>query len=100
MGAQACFPARWPGNFPEHHVCAMSGKKWCEWVLPGRNGFAWVGRGAGSRAERKTTEKEAQMVVLHLFCDACQGEIKTESWQGWSRWSERVMGVNGGKERG
>ena len=41
--------------------------------------------GVGTRAERKTTEKEAQIVVLYLFCDVCRWQNKTGSWQGSSR---------------
>ena len=37
-------------------------------------GFRWVNRDAGARAQGKTTEKEAKIVVSGLFCDACQAK--------------------------
>jgi len=41
-------------------------------------GFRWVKRDAGARAQGKTTEKEAKIVVSCLFCDACQTKKKQE----------------------
>ena len=50
-------------------------------------GFRWVKWDAGARAQGKTIEKEAQIFVSYLFCDACQGKKKQE------------LGRDGGIER-
>ena len=68
MVVQGIFSALWPGKFPRTSCCAMTGEKWCGWVLAGINGFIWVGRGAGARTERKTTEKESLAVGKDMFC--------------------------------
>ena len=47
-------------------------------MLAGKNGLAWVRRGAGARRDRKTSEIEGSMVEKDMFCDACQGDKKQE----------------------
>ena len=97
---QALIRALWPGKVPRASCFLAYGAFGHIWVWKGVHVFLCVHCGAETWAERKTTEKEAQMLVPYLFCDACQGKTKTWSWQGLSRWPERIMGVNGGKERG
>ena len=75
---QTLISALWPGKFPRTSCFWWYGLYGFLWVWEGVYGFLWVHWGSGTRAERKTTEKEAKMIVSCSIFDACQGEKKQE----------------------
>ena len=86
MVVQSIFSALWPGKFPRTSCCAMTGEKWRGWVLAGINGFVWVGRGAGARAERKTREKEGLILEKDMFCKGGRENKNSIQLAGVVRW--------------
>ena len=75
------------GNFPGHHVLD-------DWVCMGVGGCIWVlmdtlgSRGtAGTKNNRKRSKNSHVMIILRCM----SGRKKTGSWQGWLRWSDRIM---------
>ena len=80
------------GNFPGHHVLAIKAKGSKDtsgWVQMGSSGCI------GSHKHRRTAKhgkKNPNSACSGYISHVCQGRNKRASCQGWSRWSERVMG--------
>ena len=81
----------WPGKFPRTWCFLAFSENAHKRINMDDYGFRWVQWDARARAQGKTTEKEAQMVVLSLFCEACHGEKKTVTWQEWLGWPYRMF---------
>ena len=85
MVVQGIFVTLWSGKFPRTWCFVSFGVNTQKHINMNEWDFRGLTWDVGSRIQRKTTEKEAQMVVHHLFFDAYTGRKKTGTWHGWLR---------------
>ena len=72
------FTALWPGKFPRTSCFLLFGGNPRICTQMDIYACRWMHLDIRARAERKTIEKEAQMMFSCSFCDACRGGEKQE----------------------
>ena len=97
MVVQALIRALWPGKFPQTSCFAKKKQKGHGRLRMGAHGFAWVQWGVFARGDRKTRENEAKIGKTGHVFQRMSTAKKADRHQGWSWWSERIMGRNRGE---
>ena len=91
MIIQALIWALWPGKFPRTSCFWGYDTYRFVWVWEGAYGFLWKHWGAGTRVERKNNLKRSKSGRVSLILWCMSGRKKPGSWQGWLRWSDRII---------